>query len=200
MRVVTRQLCAPRNRSIAQAGGRICGVRPGQRGRGLAGAVQLRRPRTLACRKVRPPRAGAAWHRIQRARPFVIGRGVQHGNVSDPWSHPPGCRFETMLWKLELACADAQTRVRPNTGRPKGCAQASCALWKAGALQASVRLSLTRYPTRLGAQSLADMHAVAAERSLPPPSYADKVRACRTCIWRHACALGLLLHTFTRWL
>ena len=65
-----------------------------------------------------------------------------------------------MLWKLELACADAQAEARGGGG---GCAPAARVLMRACA---------ARPP-----QKLAEMQATAAERSLPPPGYADKARA-----------------------
>ena len=67
-------------------------------------------------------------------------------------------RLEVMLWKLELACANAQAQVR-----------------RCAAL-------MHRCPRGLShaKQALAEMQATTTERSLPPPSYADKARAGRT--------------------
>jgi hypothetical protein len=71
-----------------------------------------------------------------------------------------------MLWKLELACANAQAQVS------RRCALHGC-LRSAASIMRMAQCGCLMSPK----QALAEIQATATERSLPPPSYADKARA-----------------------
>ncbi len=68
--------------------------------------------------------------------------------------------FEMMLWKLELACDAAQAQVRAHRGVTR-------AAWSTASHAAAFLCHV---------QALLEMQTLATERSLPPPSYADKAR------------------------